>query len=126
MGNGDYKAVWERVLMPLAREFKPDLILVAAGFDAARGDHIGECDVTPDGYAYLTKELYSLGCPVVLSLEGGYNVPSVMYSFAACVAALSGGAAHVDGAAFRPPQPEASKAIERTLTAQKPYWACFR
>ncbi len=41
----------------------------------------GECDVTPAGYAYLTQELASLGCGVVVALEGGYNVPSVTHCF---------------------------------------------
>lgn len=38
MGNDEYMAVWEKVLMPIARDFEPDLVLVSAGFDAALGD----------------------------------------------------------------------------------------
>ena len=46
--------------MPIAREFDPDLVLVAAGFDAAEGDPLGSCHVTPEGYAELTRQLMTL------------------------------------------------------------------
>lgn len=46
MGNGDYMAAFQHVLLPIAYEFNPTLIIVSAGFDAAIGDPIG-------GYASL-------------------------------------------------------------------------
>lgn len=42
MGDAEYLAVWEKLLMPVARKFQPDLVLVSAGFDAAVGD-MGKC-----------------------------------------------------------------------------------
>lgn len=42
MGDDEYLAVWEMLLLPIAREFQPNLVLVSAGFDAARGD-MGKC-----------------------------------------------------------------------------------
>ena len=105
----------------MARSFQPELILVAAGFDAARGDPLGDCDVTPDGFAFLTQELKSLDCPVVIALEGGYNVPSVKYCFVACVAALCG-VCEIDGTAFAEPQQAALVAIGETIAAQTPHW----
>ena len=57
MGDGDYFAAFRDVVLPLARAFRPQLVLVAAGFDAARGDPLGECDVTPRGYASMTQQL---------------------------------------------------------------------
>lgn len=38
MGDAEYLATWNHVLMPIARAFAPDLVLVSAGYDAARGD----------------------------------------------------------------------------------------
>jgi len=52
VGDSDYDYVWEKVLLPVARQFSPDLILISAGFDAARGDPLGGADVTPGGYVY--------------------------------------------------------------------------
>ena len=49
VGDSDYNYVWDQVLLPVARRFCPDLILVSAGFDAARGDPLGGADVTPGG-----------------------------------------------------------------------------
>ncbi len=48
MGNGDYMAAFQHVLLPIAYEFDPTLIIVSAGFDAAIGDPIG-------GYALLVS-----------------------------------------------------------------------
>lgn len=72
MGDDEYLVVWERLLMPIAKEFNPDLVLISAGFDAAAGD-MGECDVTPECFGRLTRRLKSLaGGRVVCALEGGY------------------------------------------------------
>ncbi|XRB17925.1 histone deacetylase [Pseudoscourfieldia marina] len=50
-GNGDYLAAFDWVILPIIRELAPQLIIVAAGFDAAQGDPLGGCRVTPTGYA---------------------------------------------------------------------------
>lgn len=42
-GAGDYLAAFSHVILPIAYEFAPDLIVVSAGFDAAAGDPIGGC-----------------------------------------------------------------------------------
>ena len=60
VGDKEYKYVFEKLLLPLAREFKPELILVSAGFDAAVGDPLGNCNVTPEGFAYMTDSLMNL------------------------------------------------------------------
>ena len=60
VGDSDYNYVWDRVLVPVARRFAPDLILVSAGFDAARGDPLGGADVTPGGCAAACFALLAL------------------------------------------------------------------
>ena len=42
MGNAEYKIAFDRIILPVANQFKPDLILVASGFDAVAADPIGE------------------------------------------------------------------------------------
>ena len=67
--------------MPIAKKFSPDLIFVSSGFDAARGDYLGDFDVTPSGYGRMLKSLLSLANGrVVVALEGGYNLASVAAS----------------------------------------------
>eukprot|EP00931_Biecheleriopsis_adriatica_P057199 TRINITY_DN33920_c0_g2_i1.p1 TRINITY_DN33920_c0_g2~~TRINITY_DN33920_c0_g2_i1.p1 ORF type:complete len:580 (-),score=124.56 TRINITY_DN33920_c0_g2_i1:27-1766(-) len=80
-GFGD-AALWaacKQVLLPASRSFRPDLILVSAGFDAARGDPIGGCIVAPKAFGLMTREMRRLAAEhaegrVIFALEGGYNV----------------------------------------------------
>ena len=75
--------------MPIAREFDPGLVIISAGFDAAKGDPLGGCLISPPAYNHLTSELQSLaGGKVVVALEGGYNLDSISKSMAACGKAL--------------------------------------
>ncbi|XP_061532596.1 polyamine deacetylase HDAC10 isoform X5 [Phycodurus eques] len=60
MQNVDYLAVFCHVLLPVAYEFCPDLVLVCAGFDSAIGDPEGEMCATPDIFAHLTHLLMNL------------------------------------------------------------------
>jgi acetoin utilization deacetylase AcuC-like enzyme len=72
MGDAEYRAVWERVLMPAAREFAPELVLVSAGFDACLGDPIGGYAVTPACFGAMVARLATLAQGrLVLVLEGG-------------------------------------------------------
>ncbi|GJY66841.1 histone deacetylase 5 [Tanacetum coccineum] len=88
-GDADYVAAWDHILIPVAKEFKPDIILISAGFDAAIGDPLGGCRITPNGYAILLKKLmeFSSG-KIIMALEGGYNLDSLANSVLACVELL--------------------------------------
>ncbi|KAI7985344.1 Histone deacetylase 5 [Camellia lanceoleosa] len=88
-GDADYLAVWDHVLIPIAKEFRPDIIIISAGFDAAIGDPLGGCCVTPCGYAILLKKLMEFAQgKIVMALEGGYNLDSLANSVLACVEVL--------------------------------------
>jgi len=81
MGDGDYLYAFEQVVIPIAEEFDPDLVIISAGFDAAVGDHLGGCFVTPSGYAHMTHMLMKLaGGKIAVCLEGGYNLQSIARS----------------------------------------------
>ncbi|KAJ2778812.1 Histone deacetylase hda1 [Coemansia javaensis] len=91
VGDGDYMYVFKRLLLPIARAFAPELVVVAAGFDAAVCDPIGECEVSPQCYACMTSLLKTVADGrLVLSLEGGYNLDAIANSALACVKALLG------------------------------------
>ncbi|XP_017654077.1 polyamine deacetylase HDAC10 isoform X4 [Nannospalax galili] len=60
MGNADYLAAFLNVLLPLAFEFDPELVLVSAGFDSAIGDPEGQMQATPECFAHLTQLLQVL------------------------------------------------------------------
>ncbi|EYU23512.1 hypothetical protein MIMGU_mgv1a0197122mg, partial [Erythranthe guttata] len=89
-GDADYFAVWDHILIPVARKFNPDLIMVAAGFDAALGDPLGGCCLSPYAYSVMLRKLMDIsrGKNIVLALEGGYNLVSLAKSAQACVEVL--------------------------------------
>ena len=91
MGDGDYMYAFQHVVMPIANEFNPDLVVVAAGFDAAAGDELGGCFVTPPCYAHMTHMLMSLAHgKVAVCLEGGYNFGAISKSALAVTRTLMG------------------------------------
>ncbi|VVB17571.1 unnamed protein product [Arabis nemorensis] len=88
-GDPDYLAAWDHILIPVAKEFNPDIILLSAGFDAAIGDPLGGCRVTPYGYSIMLKKLMEFAQgKIVMALEGGYNLDSIAKSSLACVKVL--------------------------------------
>ncbi|CAN6219501.1 unnamed protein product [Urochloa humidicola] len=91
VGDADYIAAWDHILLPVTEAFGPDIILVSAGFDAALGDPLGGCCITPNGYAQLlTKLLGFAQGRIVMALEGGYNLRSTANSIFACAKVLLG------------------------------------
>uniref|UniRef100_A0A3Q3WE58 Protein deacetylase HDAC6 n=1 Tax=Mola mola TaxID=94237 RepID=A0A3Q3WE58_MOLML len=127
MGDSDYLAAFHHVVMPIAAEFNPDLVLVSAGFDAARGDPLGGYLVTPEGYAHLTHLLMSLaGGRVLLILEGGYNLSSISDSMAMCTSMLLGDPPPPLMAPFPSPHHSAVATINEVIRHHAPYWRSLR
>ena len=60
MSNSEYHAAFERVVVPIARQFRAELVLVACGFDAAAADLLGEYVLTPPMYGHMTRRLISV------------------------------------------------------------------
>lgn len=54
IGDEDYMFACESVFFPIIREFTPDMIIISAGFDSAKGDLLGGVGVSPVGYAWMT------------------------------------------------------------------------
>jgi len=97
-GDAEYKKAFEERLKPAAAAFKPDFVLISAGFDAANGDLLGGMKVTPQGYAELTRIVQGIAeasCSgrLVSMLEGGYNTEALAASVEAHVRVLMGSAA---------------------------------
>ncbi|KAK9278717.1 hypothetical protein L1049_028292 [Liquidambar formosana] len=91
VGDNDYIFAFQQVVLPIASEFAPDFTIISAGFDAARGDPLGCCDVTPAGYAQMTQMLNALsGGKLLVILEGGYNLRSISSSATAVIKVLLG------------------------------------
>ncbi|XP_032625265.1 polyamine deacetylase HDAC10 isoform X3 [Chelonoidis abingdonii] len=125
MGNSDYLAAFFHVLLPVAFEFVPELILVSSGYDSGIGDPEGQMNATPECFAHLTHFLMQLAngrlCAV---LEGGYHLKSLSESVCMTVKTL-----------LRDPLPQiagemapclsAIESIQNVRGAHKPYWKCL-
>jgi len=70
------------------KEFKPELLIISAGFDSAKGDPLGGISVTPTGYAYMTQGLRQLTKKMAVVLEGGYSLEALECSSEAVVRTL--------------------------------------
>lgn len=123
-GDGDYLAAFQQLLLPIAREYSPDLILVSAGMDAAEGDPIGGCHLTPPVYGHLTAMLMAVA-PVVMVLEGGYNLRSTAEATEACVRVLLGQAPPALPPHTRPSY-SGWLAIETAKAVHAKYWRVVR
>jgi acetoin utilization deacetylase AcuC-like enzyme len=116
-GSGDetFGSLVEHVVVPVTREFAPELVLVSAGFDAHASDPLASCRVTERGYAAMTASITrlaaELGVPVGVVLEGGYDLMALARSVVATLAVL--GADEVPGAVEVPVHAEARAAAAR-------------
>ncbi|XP_009215835.3 polyamine deacetylase HDAC10 isoform X10 [Papio anubis] len=122
MGNADYVAAFLHLLLPLAFEFDPELVLVSAGFDSAIGDPEGQMQATPECFAHLTHLLQVLaGGRVCAMLEGGYHLESLAESVCMTVQTLLGDPAPPLSGLMVPCQ-SALESIQSARAAQAPYW----
>jgi len=95
---GSEEDVWlsllEHVVLPAAEEFRPQLVLVSAGFDAHRDDLLAECRLETSSFAQMACQVREAaerwGAPVGAVLEGGYDLAALAGSVVATMAALGG------------------------------------
>ncbi|KAF6118968.1 histone deacetylase 10 [Phyllostomus discolor] len=125
MGNADYVAAFLHVLLPLAFEFDPELVLVSAGFDSAIGDPEGQMQATPECFAHLTQLLQVLaGGRVCAVLEGGYHLESLSESLCMTVRSLLGDPAPPLSGPMVPRHrcKGALESIQSVRAAHAPHW----
>jgi acetoin utilization deacetylase AcuC-like enzyme len=94
-GSKEFRAAMEGKILPAMDRFKPELILVSAGFDAHKDDPLASLNLLEDDFAWITRELLVLadrhcGGKLVSALEGGYNLEALGESVGAHVRELMG------------------------------------
>ncbi|MGV1049985.1 MAG: histone deacetylase [Solirubrobacterales bacterium] len=120
-GSGEelWLSLLEHIVVPIATEFDPDLILVSAGFDAHRADPLAGCKLEASSFAQMTCQVRDLaarvGAPLGAVLEGGYEPLSLVESLLATLAALDGEGESISAA------PEALL-TSRAAARVAPYW----
>ena len=93
--EGTWLSLVEHLVVPAGRQFRPDLVLVSAGYDAHRDDPVGGCRLETSSYAELARHVRGLadelGAPVGGVLEGGYDLQALAASVAATMEAFADG-----------------------------------
>jgi acetoin utilization deacetylase AcuC-like enzyme len=92
-GSYEFRELWESTLIPKLHAFKPQLLLISAGFDAHRNDPLADLRLGSEDYAWITQRLVDVARAhaqgrVVSTLEGGYNLLALSTSAAAHVGEL--------------------------------------
>lgn len=92
-GDAEYRQLMLTKVAPALESFRPQALLISAGFDAARDDPLGHMEVTPQGYQWMTRHLKGLaerlcGGRLISVLEGGYNLRSLAECASLHVASL--------------------------------------
>jgi acetoin utilization deacetylase AcuC-like enzyme len=100
-GDAEFRSLIDHVVVPLARSYAPQLLLISAGYDAHAEDPLADCRVTDAGYGAMARSLRGvageLGIPVGAVLEGGYALDALARSVLVTMEVL-GGVAPADGA----------------------------
>ena len=92
-GSTEFRAAVQETVLPRLHGFRPQLVMISAGFDAHRLDPLASLNLEADDYAWVTRELVGVAREhaqgrVVSSLEGGYSLNALRECTAAHVAAL--------------------------------------
>ncbi len=120
----DYGSVFEGVFFPVLREFRPEVIIVSAGFDAHAADPIGGMGLESESFGRFAARIASLAreidaAPPALVLEGGYDLGALAESVAATIKGVS----ELDAGWGHPPD---IASVEDTRKVLYPFWESLR
>ncbi len=120
-GGGDavYRAAFERVILPVLEEYRPQLVLVSAGFDASARDPLAEMTLSADAFGWMARALRGVADAsaegrIAMVLEGGYDLVALESGLLAATRAMVEGMA-VDIAR----DPDSDDITRASLVAQR-------
>lgn len=120
--DSDYALVYRHAIVPIVRQFSPQLVLVSAGYDAHERDPLASMRVTTAGYAGIVRQLMlTTGgkTPIAFVTEGGYDLGALAECLDASFAAIDG----VDPKPFaESSSARGERAMDAVRAAQTPFW----
>jgi acetoin utilization deacetylase AcuC-like enzyme len=124
--DADYLYVFNEILIPVARQFKPDIILVSAGQDGHRDDPLAGMNLSSKGFAQMAGVVRSLaeelcGGKLVLALEGGYDYQALSTSVVSIFEALRNGVEIEHDT----PSRTVMKIVQQVKDCHQVYWNCW-
>lgn len=123
MTDADLALAFAELALPIADDYRPDVVLVSAGFDAHRDDPLGDMRASDEGFAALCGVAAQIardyaGGRLVLSLEGGYDLAATSRSARACLEVMTG----ATPPEFHDPSRPGVQALRDSLQHARPYW----
>ncbi len=121
--DAGFIAAFEEILLPSALEFKPDIVLISAGFDACADDGLAQMRMSVEGFAVLAYIVKSIakgrGAKLVAVLEGGYDLRLLARSVAAVLEVFMGREPVRKKAVINS---QVRKRLEEVKKVQREYW----
>jgi acetoin utilization deacetylase AcuC-like enzyme len=97
-GDGLYRGCFERIILPALEEYRPELVIISAGFDASARDPLAEMSLSADAFGWMARELRRVADKsaegrVLMALEGGYDLVALEAGLLAATRGLVEGTA---------------------------------
>jgi acetoin utilization deacetylase AcuC-like enzyme len=131
-GDSEYLLALEKIILPIATQFDPQLVLVCAGYDGHRDDPLSSLDLSTDVFNKMTgqvRELAQICCEgrLLAVLEGGYGLDSLSDSVVATLKALMAPASEISEKQEKEPStiPGSSSSSEEMVEKLKNYFARY-
>ncbi len=127
-GDGDFERVFDELLMPIARAYRPELVLMSAGYDTYIDDPLGAMRVTPHGFGIMFDRLLALAdecCDgrFVAVLEGGYHLQGLTDSVRTSLCVMDAEPGARGEWTAEPLRRDAVDSVIRTVRqTHAPYW----
>jgi len=133
-GDADYLNIFNHILEPIVDEYKPEFILVSAGYDIYHLDPLGTMSVTTNGFFLMTRFLQKLArrhcqARLLLALEGGYHVDGIAASVKSTIQALANRSDPLldQESGFSPePVGDIGPVLQRVKKVHAANWSAFR
>ncbi len=131
-GEEVYLAAFDQVILPIARQYKPELVLISAGYDGHFSDLLCSMLLRARSYVEMATRLQDLaasfcGGKMMASLEGGYNLDGIAISITDTIAVMAGEEIRVeedvDADTIFPSSRRGMEVVEATREALSPYWS---
>lgn len=127
MGDVEYIAAFLRVILPIAYEYNPELVLVSAGFGAVIGDPLDQYHVTPEAYGYFTHWLSTLANgKIVLFFNDGLTSRIASHALAQCAKALLGDPLPALQIHRKKPNVDSVDVIQKVQNVQSAFWKSLK
>jgi len=123
----DYQLAFSRIVVPVLRQFEPDLVIVSAGFDAHERDPLGGIRLTTATFAAMTAALREVAdecCRgrIVAAVEGGYDLQALGASLDAAIDSMHGAARPAEWPASGIASRRGSDTVDAARAAIMPFW----